>query len=251
MLAEERFAAIQELLQKKRAATVTELAQALDASESTIRRDLILLAGQGKLNKVHGGAVAREEAFDSGEAAMSAKEQLNVAEKQAIARYAAKQIQPDDVVFLDAGSTTLMMLDYLQPGGAVIVTSGVMHAQKLVQKGFKAYVPGGMLKPGTEAIVGAEAVQSLSRYNFTKAFLGVNGIALSQGYTTPDPEEALVKSTAMERAYVSYILADSSKFGRVSAVTVAPLDRGCIITDRLPDKIYAKHAIIKEVEPDQ
>ena len=64
MLAEERFAAIQELLHKKRAATVTELAQALDASESTIRRDLILLAGQGKLNKVHGGAVAREEAFD-------------------------------------------------------------------------------------------------------------------------------------------------------------------------------------------
>ena len=120
MLAEERFAAIQELLHKKRAATVTELAQALDASESTIRRDLILLAGQGKLNKVHGGAVAREEAFDSGEAAMSAKEQLNVAEKQAIARYAAKQIQPDDVVFLDAGSTTLMMLDFLQPGGAVL-----------------------------------------------------------------------------------------------------------------------------------
>ena len=142
MLAEERFAAIEELLHKKRAATVTELAQALDASESTIRRDLILLAGQGKLNKVHGGAVAREEAFDSGEAAMSAKEQLNVAEKQAIARYAAKQIQPDDVVFLDAGSTTLMMLDFLQPGGAVIVTSGVMHAQKLVQKGFKAYVLG-------------------------------------------------------------------------------------------------------------
>lgn len=65
---------------------------------------------------MHGGAVAREEAFDSGEAAMSAKEQLNVAEKQAIARYAAKQIQPDDVVFLDAGSTTLMMLDFLQPG---------------------------------------------------------------------------------------------------------------------------------------
>ena len=79
----------------------------------------------------------------------------------------------------------------------------------------------------------------------------MNGIALSQGYTTPDPEEALVKSTAMDQAYVSYILADASKFGRVSAVTVAPLERGCIITDRLPDKVYAKHAIIKEVEPDQ
>lgn len=251
MLAEERFAVILELLHKKRAATVTELAQALDTSESTVRRDLILLAGQGKLNKVHGGAVVREESFDAGEEAMSAKEQLHVAEKQAIARYAARQIQPDDVVFLDAGSTTLAMLDYLQPGGAVIVTNGVMHAQKLVQKGFKAYVPGGMLKPGTEAIVGAAAVQSLSRYNFTKAFVGVNGISLNQGYTTPDPEEALVKSTAMAQAYVSYVLADCSKFGRVSAVTIAPLERACILTDRLPDKIYTKHAIVKEVEPDQ
>ena len=251
MLAEERFAVIQELLHKKRAATVTELARALNTSESTIRRDLILLAGQGKLNKLHGGAVAREDTFDAGEETMSAKEQQNVAEKQAIARYAARQIQPDDVVFLDAGSTTLMMLDFLQPGGAVFITNGVMHAQKLVQKGFRAFVPGGMLKPGTEAIVGAAAVQSLSRYNFTKAFLGVNGIALSQGYTTPDPEEALVKSTAMTQAYVSYVLADSSKFGRVSAVSIAPLDRACILTDRLPDKTYAKHAIVKEVEPDQ
>ena len=53
----------------------------------------------------------------------------------------------------------------------------------------------------------------------------------------------------MRQAYISYVLADSSKFGRVSAATVAPLDRACIITDALPDKSYAKHAIIKEAEP--
>lgn len=251
MLAEERFAVILELLQKKRAATVTELAQALDTSESTIRRDLIILAGQGKLNKVHGGATVCGEAFDAAEQAMSAKEQLHVAEKELVARYAAQQVQPDDMVFLDAGSTTLRMIDFLQPSTAIFVTSGVLHAQRLVQKGFKAYVLGGLLKPGTEAIVGAAAVQSLQRYNFTKAFLGVNGITAGQGYTTPDPEEALVKSTAMAQTYISYVLADSSKFGRVSAVTIAPLKQACIITDRLPDAAYAKHAIIKEVDPAQ
>lgn len=251
MLAEERFAIILEVLEKRRAATVTELAEALNTSESTVRRDLIILAEQGKLNKVHGGATASDTAFEAGEPAMSAKELLNMQEKDRIARYAAAQVQPDDVVFLDAGTTTLCMVEHLQPGGATFVTNGILLAQRLVQKGFKAYILGGLLKVGTEAIVGAAAVQSLSGYNFTKAFIGINGVTVNQGYTTPDPEEALLKATAMRRAYISYVLADSSKFGRVSAVTVAPIDKACIVTDRLPDKIYAKHAIVKEVDREQ
>ena len=248
MLAEERFALILEVLEKKRAATVVELAAALDTSESTIRRDLIILADQGKLNKVHGGATASDASFEAGEPAMSAKELLNVEQKDKIAQYAAAQIQPDDVVFLDAGTTTLRMLEYIDHTEATFVTNGVLHAQRLVQKGFKAYILGGLLKVGTEAVIGAAAVQSLSGYNFTKAFIGVNGITVAQGYTTPDPEEGLLKATAMRQAYISYVLADSSKFGRLSAVNVAPIDKACIITDHLPDKTFAKHAIIKEVE---
>ena len=110
MLAEKRFAVILEVLAKRRAATVTELAQRLDTSESTVRRDLMILAEQGKLNKVHGGATAVDAMFESTEPTMSAKEQLNLDQKDMIARYAAAQVQPDDVIFLDAGSTTLRML---------------------------------------------------------------------------------------------------------------------------------------------
>ena len=128
------------------------------------------------------------------------------------------------------------------------MTNGILHAQRLVNKGFKAYILGGMLKTGTEAIVGSGAVQALGHYNFTKAFIGINGITVGQGYTTPDVEEAELKATALRQAYIKYVLADSSKFGRVSAVTVAPIDQACIVTDRLPDKSYRKHAVIKEVE---
>ena len=78
MLAEKRFAVILEVLAKRRAATVTELAQRLDTSESTVRRDLMILAEQGKLNKVHGGATAVDAMFESTEPTMSAKEQLNL-----------------------------------------------------------------------------------------------------------------------------------------------------------------------------
>ena len=249
MLAEERFAVILETLAKQRAVTVGELAQVLKTSESTIRRDLIILADQGKLNKVHGGATACDDCFESSEPTMSAKELLNQEQKDRIARYAAAQIQPDDVIFLDAGSTTLRMLEYIQPSDRLmVVTNGILHAQQLVQKGIKAYILGGMLKMGTEAIVGGSTVQQLSQYNFTKAFIGINGIAVNQGYTTPDAEEAVVKATAMRQAYIRYVLADSSKFGKVSAVTVAPIGDACIVTDQLPDKTYRKYAVIKEVD---
>ena len=95
--------------------------------------------------------------------------------------------------------------------------------------------------------MGAEAIAALERYNFTKAFLGINGIALRQGCTTPDAEEAAVKTRAAEQAYLTYVLADSSKFGKVTAVTVRPLSQVCIITDTLPDESFRAHAVIKEV----
>ena len=87
-------------------------------------------------------------------------------------------------------------------------------------------------------IVGAEALDAIRRYNFTKVFLGTSGVSLSQGFTTPDPEAAALKALAAARAQSAYMLADSSKFGRVTAAAILPLDGAQIITDRLPDRKY-------------
>ena len=107
MLAEERFALILDLLARQRTATVQELCEALSASESTIRRDLNELDKQGKLNKVHGGATLPDSPFRTDEPTMAAKEELAVDQKHSIARAAAALIEPEDFIFLDAGSTTL------------------------------------------------------------------------------------------------------------------------------------------------
>ncbi len=85
------------------------------------------------------------------------------------------------------------------------------------------------------------------RYNFTKAFLGMNGVSVRAGYTTPDPEEAMVKITALKKSYITYVLADHSKFGKVSSVSVAPLSGASIITDRLIDGVYREHTAVREV----
>lgn len=82
---------------------------------------------------------------------------------------------------------------------------------------------------------------------FPSDFIGTNGIAIRQGFTTPDTDEAYLKAAAMERSFVSYVLADASKFDKVSTVSFAPLDQAAIITDRLPDPEYGERTVVKEV----
>ena len=250
MLAEERFAKILDLLAEKRSATVLELCEALNASESTVRRDLTELDRLGKLNKVHGGATLPDSQFLADELTMDAKQALAIAEKRDIARAAAMLIRPQDFIYIDAGTTTLALVQALSGSAleAHYVTNGIAHARLLVQKGCKVFVPGGMLRPNTEAIVGAAAVASLQAYNFTKAFLGANGVDLQAGFTTPDPEEAAVKATAVRHARESWFLVDSTKFARVYPAVITELQGGAILTDRCPAPQYAKVTLVKETE---
>ena len=145
MLAEERFSLILDLLARQRTATVQELCEALNASESTIRRDLNELDKQGKLNKVHGGATLPDSPFRTDEPTMAAKEELAVSQKQSIAQAAAELILPEDFIYLDAGSSTLALARALSGPAlnASYVTNGVAHARLLAQKGCRVCLPGG------------------------------------------------------------------------------------------------------------
>ena len=248
MLAEQRFEQILQVLQQKRAVGVPELCKATGASEATIRRDLNTLDRQGRLSKVHGGAVLPDSEFQRDEPDVATKLQLFIAQKDRIARHAASLVRDDDVVFLDAGTTTVRMVDYLTGTGAILVTNGIACAQQMLNNHLNGFILGGCLKPGTDAIVGTGAVSDLSRYNFTKAFLGINGITVRQGFTTPDVEEAAVKTGAAARAQQVFVLADSSKFGIVTAATVLPIESASIITEKLPEAKYQEHTTILEAK---
>lgn len=249
MLTEERYAAILRLLDERKAATVQELTELLNTSESTIRRDLNALHNLGRLNKVHGGATSIVSGYATKEDDVTVKYQLNAQEKQAIARHAASLLRPNDFVFLDAGTTTEQMIDFIAEMSAVFVTDGIFLAKKLAKRGLTVFVPAGRIKAATEAVVGSETIDSLSRYNFTVGFFGTNGIAVREGFTTPDVDEARVKSEAMARCRRKIMLADASKFGLVSSVSFAKLSDAEIITNQLPDAQYRKHTKITEADP--
>ena len=172
---------------------------------------------------------------------------LNTQEKEAISKYAASLINDDDFVYIDSGTTTLEMIKYITNTKAKYITNGIVHAKKLLEKGLSTMIIGGRCKPTTEAIIGPDCIEGISKYHFTKAFMGTNGISLHAGYTTPDVDEALVKQEAVKHAYVSYILADHTKFGKVSSVTFAEIPNCCIITDKEPNKNYSSKTIIKNV----
>ena len=250
MLAEERFALILEQLNEKRTVTVQQLCEALHTSESTIRRDLTELDRQGRMTKVHGGATLPDSRFLADEPTMEAKESQAVEQKHSIAQAAAKLINADDFVFIDAGSTTLELVRALTGAAlkATYVTNGVAHARLLAQKGCRVYLPGGLLRPQTEAIVGAPAVSSIQQYNFTKAFMGANGISIERGFMTPTIEEAELKAAAIQSSLESWFLADESKFNKICAAGICDLGQANIITNRLPDVRYAEKTLVKEID---
>ena len=249
MLTEERFAKIVKIVNQEGTVTVLELAQAIGISESTIRRDLNQLDKLGRIRKVHGGATAAVLMSDGHERNMQEKYSRNIEEKRAIAAYAATLVHPNDFVFLDAGSTTEQMAEYLEENTAFYVTNGITLAQKLAARGFKTMLLAGRVKASTDAVIGMEAVASLARYHFTRGFFGTNGITVAEGFTTPDLEEAANKRSAMEHCRQCYVLADNSKFDTLSNVSFGELGKAKIITTKgnVRLKNYKQHTEVIEV----
>ncbi|MBQ2578590.1 MAG: DeoR/GlpR transcriptional regulator [Lachnospiraceae bacterium] len=247
MLTEERFARILSLVDRKGSATVAEMMREIEASESTIRRDLETLDKTGQLIKVRGGAISKKGSYSTRDDEVVLRQQRNVDAKESIAKYAASLIESHDFVYIDAGTTTEKMLKYINNHEAVYVTNAVSHAMKLASIGCTVFILGGEFKYATEAIVGEEAIASLSKYNFTKGFFGSNGITVKNGFTTPEIKEALIKRQAMASCKQCYVLADHSKFGEISSVSFGGVDEATIITDKTDDNLKRTYKNLVEV----
>jgi DeoR family fructose operon transcriptional repressor len=246
MLTEERLNKILAMVEKNKSVSISQLMTSLQTSESTVRRDLAVLHRRNKLIKVRGGAISLN-AYDTQDDTVPLRKERNLEEKTEIARYAASLVEPNDFVFIDAGTTTELVIDFLIEKNVTFVTNAVGHAKRLSQLGYTTFILGGEFKATTEAIVGVEAVESLSKYNFTKGFLGSNGVSVTSGFSTPDVREAMVKKRAMEKCKDCYVLCDSSKFSKISSVTFADFSAATIITTQIENEIYLNYKNIIEV----
>lgn len=248
MLTEDRHDAIERMLEQKRSVSSQVLMEKLDASESTIRRDLLDLEARGKLVRVRGGAIRRPDRLQQEKSLRSTfEEKLYQEEKRRIARYAVDLIQPGDMVYIDGGTSTEALAELITEKDALYVTNALSHAKILSDKGLHVSIPGGMYRSVTETTVGEEACEYLEKYNFSIGFFGTNGIN-ETGYTTPDFQEGLVKKKAVERCDKSYILADHSKFNQKQRVIFSRLNQSELITDKAePDEEWERNLSVIRV----
>ena len=229
MLFEERSINILKLLDVEDFVTTTDLVRILNVSEATIRRDLKALEEEDKLIRIHGGAKRKE--LLKIEQSYKEKTISFIEEKKRIAKYAANLVEKQDFIYLDAGSTTYEMIPFLADKDITVVTNGLMHINKLMEYSIKSYLIGGFIKESTGALIGSIALGNLELVNFSKSFIGVNGMDIKAGFTTPDLEEGKLKSKAIDNSIQSFILADKSKFNKIYFYKIKDLKKGIIITD--------------------
>lgn len=211
MIFEKRIEIILNTLKNQRQVSNKILITKLGVSESTLRRDLDYLEKRGEIKRVHGGAVLSGLEFE--EKSYDKNAVSNIDSKIKIAKKASDEILNSKYIFLDAGTTTNLIIDYL-PKDCVVITNGIMHLKKLEENKINTIFLGGKVKSNTNVTVGEESLQNLLKYNFDLSFMGTNGFYHDE-FTTHDPNEALIKNTAIKRSRRSMMLMDTSKIGKV------------------------------------
>ena len=244
----ERQKLILNRLHKQGSVNVVDLVELCHTSESTIRRDLAELDEQGLLKRVHGGATLIPKESNTTEDPLNERQNIHMDEKEQIGKYAAALIEANDVVYIDAGSTTLSLINHLKEKDALYITNGLMQAHMLSLKGYHVICIGGEIRGITGACVGARTLQGISKYHFTKGIFGTNGVDVEHGFTTVDGEEAAIKEHAINHCAMRYVLCDKSKFQMVCPITFADIDDAIIITTHCDNTEINHLGTIVEVE---
>lgn len=211
---------------------VTALADEMDVTPETVRRDLTVLERKGLVRRVHGGAVAVERL--GFEPTLDVRSGHRAADKRRIAEAALAFVPESGSILLDAGTTTIGVAEGLPPDRELnILTNSLPIATVIARRPeLSLYVLGGRVRSRTQATIGNWGLEPLQDIHVDVAFIGTNGISLQAGLTTPDQAEATVKRAMIAAAAQVIVLADSSKIGSAHFAKFGSLDQiEVLITD--------------------
>jgi DeoR family transcriptional regulator, fructose operon transcriptional repressor len=231
--AEERQQAIAGLVADSGRMSVTDLARRFDVTTETVRRDLSVLERAGLVRRVHGGVVPAN-ALSALEVAVSERDRSSAEEKDRIATAALDLLPDHGTVVVDAGTTTARLAARIPLDRRVdVITHAIPVAQRLAaHPAVSLRLLPGRVRTTTQAAVGTDTVEALSRVRTDVAFVGANGISSEHGLSTPDHDEAAVKRAIVAGARLVVLLADASKLGQEHLVRFADLaDVSVLITD--------------------
>ena len=221
--------------------SIDKLCEVFDVSKNTIRRDLSVLVEKETIKKVYGGVTVNENKE------LVSFEERNVKNsnaKLAICKAAAEFIEDGDSIFLDSGTTTVNIIDFLKDKKDItIFTNNVTAICKAMHNNnLNIICLSGILNRKTQSFTGLNSTDILKNYNINKCFMACTGISLKRGVTNSTKEEFQIKKTAITRSAECFLLADQSKFDHVSLMTFCDIDNlDYIITDSEPDHAYVEY----------
>ena len=226
------------LIAKQQTLSMEALCEAFGVSMNTVRADVAYLVKTGAVQKVYGGvrAVSHQEV-----PLFTQRATQHPDAKRQIARRAEALVQDGDVIYIDAGTTTMHLMDFLDSAKHITVLTGNLSA--IAQASAKANVElillPGVLNRRTNSVVDGSTLEFLTRYQCSKAFMGVSGVSEDGRLCVSTYAEYELKKLAVQRSQMAYLLVDSSKFGGAGLMSYGTLaDMTQIITDSgCPDGI--------------
>lgn len=235
----ERHAAIIDILQLQGSVSVTDLAERLEVSEVTIRKDLTTLESQNKLYRTHGRAIPISPYI--GDRHINEKEKQFVLEKRAIGKNAAGLVKEHDSILIASGTTILYMAKELSDNKNLTIISASVSASSLLSqnKDLDVVQLGGLVRENSVSVVGSFAEEMLRYFNCNLLFMGADGVDLEFGITTTNMMEANLNRMMMDAAQQTVLLVDSSKFGKKGFSKICDCDKiDRIITDDKIPQMY-------------
>ena len=226
----DRISAIRRHLFTRGFSSVGEIAEAVGASEPTVRRDLLELEATGAILRSHGGARIAESS--GAEVAFEAREQIGLVQKRAIGEAAYQMLRPGSAVFLDAGTTVLQLARRLRlnPIPLRVFTNCLPVAQMLMAVPEVAVtLLGGAVRGQNASVVGPMTEDALERLWFDQLFLGAGAVSVAGEISSADEQEARLNARMLARTGAPVILADGAKFGRQLTYHVARIGVGMLV----------------------
>lgn len=222
MLKEERYDKILAILEEEQYISAAKLSKMLYVSLPTIRRDLAELGRRNQIIRSHGGA--KKIHAEHTVAPLNFRKTVNSAEKRALCRRAADLVNDNDIIFIDASTTTLQMADFLsEKKGITVITNGIPIATLLIQKGIKTYCTGGEIFENSLAHFGSFAEEFIQRFNIDILFFSCHGVNEKGMLTDPSLPETQIRKVAINQSKKAVFLCDETKFSLSTPYNLVPI----------------------------
>ena len=231
MLKEERYDKILEILENEQYVSASKLSKMLYVSIPTIRRDLAELGRRHQIIRSHGGAkkIQAEHIVTP----LNFRKTVNATEKRELCRRAAKLVNDNDIIFIDASTTTLQMADFLsEKKGITVITNGIPIASLLVKKGIKTFCTGGEIFENSMAHFGSFAEDFIRRFNIDTFFFSCHGVNEKGMLTDPSLPETQIRKVAINQSKKTVFLCDETKFSLSTPYNLISIEKiDCVITN--------------------